>query len=276
MTGSNDVEASQPTAGTLRIEGPDAVAFAHAQFTSDVASLETGHWQWSAWLDARGRVRNLFHLLRLEPDRLVAILRGGDGEAMAQALRPSVFRSRASITALPPQHIAAGTALPFGTVHSESGTLHIGFSERSLSLPSPDTGGSDLEWRLQAIRHGEPWLPADLAGTLLPPALGLYRLGAIKLDKGCYPGQEIVARLHYRGGHKHLLAHMRLTAWIAPGSSPPAPAHDTASGIATSMQVLDCVPVDDAYEALAVVHESSLDALRQADAPMQVLHAFTP
>src|SRR6185312_11690713 len=50
--------------------------------------------------------------------------------------------------------------------------------------------------RRAQILLGWPWLPASALDVLLPPALSLHRLQAVAIDKGCYPGQEIVARLH--------------------------------------------------------------------------------
>ena len=69
-------------AETLLIEGPDALAFAHAQFSSNVQSLAIGAWQFSAWLNAQGRVRALFHLARLDEQRLLLLLRGGEAAAL--------------------------------------------------------------------------------------------------------------------------------------------------------------------------------------------------
>ncbi|MFS6628474.1 hypothetical protein, partial [Staphylococcus aureus] len=88
-------------AETLSIEGPDALAFAHAQFSSDVRSLAVGTWQFSAWLSAQGRVRALFHLACLDEQRLLLLLRGGEAGALGEALRRYVFRSRLTIAASP-------------------------------------------------------------------------------------------------------------------------------------------------------------------------------
>ncbi len=95
-------------AETLLLEGPDAGAFAHAQFSSKVDGLAVGRWQFSAWLDAKGRVRALFHLARLEPQRYLLLLRGGDAAAMVEALQRFVFRSRVRLTALPVRSLGTG------------------------------------------------------------------------------------------------------------------------------------------------------------------------
>lgn len=250
----------------LHLEGPDAADFAQAQFTSNVYALQTGCWQWSAWLDARGRVQSLFHLARLDEHRFAALLRGGDGHVLADRLRRYVFRSRLEISAEPPAPVGGGDPLPAFTLEESDGTMVLGLGDRRLVRPA--AGTDDLNWRLQAIRHGEPWLPGSCLDQLLPPALGLRRLGALSLDKGCYPGQEIAARLHYRGGHKHVLVHVQLNEEITPGT--------LSSVDDVSMQILDCVPAERGYEALAVVHENILPKLaRNDDASPRLMQRFS-
>lgn len=258
-------------ASLLTLEGPDALAFAHAQFTSNVPALDPGTWQWSAWLDARGRVRFLFHLARTDEQALVALLRGGHAADMAERLARFVFRSRVTLTPQPAQTVAGGPVRPAFRFEPDGGTRLFGFGDRSLVLPG--AGDGDTDWRLEAIRRGEPWLPDRFLDTFLPPVLGLRRLGALSLDKGCFPGQEIAARLHYHGGHKHALAHLRLRAPVAPGATA-LPAHPGESGSdALPAQVLDCVPAGGAHEALAVLHENAFAVLR--DTPPSPVDAAT-
>ncbi|NUR22168.1 MAG: folate-binding protein, partial [Frateuria sp.] len=59
----------------VSIEGPDAIAFAQSQLSSNLLALADRQWQFSAWLDAQGRVRFLFHLMRLDAQRLRLLLR---------------------------------------------------------------------------------------------------------------------------------------------------------------------------------------------------------
>src|SRR5690349_11660512 len=84
----------------LSIEGKDAVAFAQAQFTSDVTALAEEQWQWSAWLDAQGRARAVFALLRVDAGRLLAWQPLGDAVAVRDALRRYVFRSAVRVEAV--------------------------------------------------------------------------------------------------------------------------------------------------------------------------------
>ena len=210
---SDGLMTLSPLAETLLIEGADASSFAHAQFSSTVTSLAVGRWQFSAWLDPKGRVLAFFHLARLAEDRYLLLLRGGSAAVMAEALRRFVFRSKLSITALPPRTLQTGPATTAGSVTTESAELAftgdgitgllLGCGSHSLRIAPP--GNGDDAWRLPQLRLGWPWLAEPLLGKLLPAALSLQRLHAVAIDKGCYPGQEIVARLHFRGGHKRHL-----------------------------------------------------------------------
>ncbi|MFI4958920.1 MAG: folate-binding protein, partial [Lysobacterales bacterium] len=142
-------------AETLLIDGPDAMAFAHAQFSSNVNSLATGQWQFSAWLDPQGRVRALFHLARLADDRYLVLLRGGGAAAMVEALRRFVFRSKLNLTALPPRVLTTGPAMSLHAISDHNNTISLGCGTHSLQITAADIG--DDAWRLPQLRAGWPW-----------------------------------------------------------------------------------------------------------------------
>ena len=233
-------------AETLLIEGPDATAFAHAQFSSAVGSLATGQWQFSAWLDPQGRVRALFHLARLADDRYLLLLRGGVAAAMADALRRFVFRSKVSVTALPLRALATGPSLPLNAIMDDGATVSLGCATHSLRITASENG--DDAWRLPQLRAGWPCLPTQLLNELLPPALSLQRLHAVAIDKGCYPGQEIVARLHFRGGHKRHLHRVTLSQAANAGDVLRSDGREVGC-------VLETLTTDDGIEALVVLSD---------------------
>src|SRR3546814_1348694 len=92
MSFKPDTPFCLPDHTVISLQGPDAIAFAQAQCMNDVHALAPGQWQWNGWLSAKGRLQALFALLRAEPDRLLAIVRGGDGEALAAQWQRFVFR----------------------------------------------------------------------------------------------------------------------------------------------------------------------------------------
>jgi tRNA-modifying protein YgfZ len=203
------------TAQAVILEGPDAPAFAHNQFTSSVTSLSNGQWQFSSWLDAQGRVRALFHLARLSDETFLIVLRGGDAHEFADALRRFVFRSRVTLTAKEGMKIARGAALPMQVVDTDDNVFRFGCGSHSMHIASEVV--DDNSWQFAQLQEGWPWLPNNALNEFTPPALSLHRLGAIALDKGCYPGQEIVARLHYRGGNKRHLHRVELSKHVTDG-----------------------------------------------------------
>ena len=231
----------------IAIEGADARRFAQAQFAGDVDVLGSGQWQWNAWLDAKGPVRALMHLADIDDGRLLAILRGGNAETIHAALMRFVLRMHVTPKVL---HRAAfaGGPVALGTASTEpDGAVVLGYGARSLRLvPVAATldQAAQSEWRLQDIRQGWPTLPAGEPG-FLPPALGLEHLGAVAFRKGCYPGQEIAARLHYRGGHKYRLHHLCGRKPLPPGW--------VAAANGTAVWVLDAVSFQRKVEVLAVM-----------------------
>ena len=219
----------------LELSGPDAAAFAQAQFCSDSRELAPGAHQFGGWRDAKGRVQNFFRIDCLAPDRFHLQLRGGVAATMAEGLRRFVFRSKVKI------EVAA------------------------------DAGGDlDPALALAEIRAGIPRLPLALQGELLAAWLDFERLGAISYKKGCYPGQEIAARMHFRGGNSRRLHRVRVEG-----------AHNPTAGMLRDEEgkeagrVLQAVPLDrHAFEALAVLRdgfgERSLQSEGEAGAAIEV------
>ena len=239
-----------PKPQMLEIAGADAIAFAHAQFCNDVIALGRGHWQWNAWLSAQGRVRYFFMLLRDADDRLRLLLRGGDAQAMCVELARFVFRAKVSLSAITGMQAlgcdageaqAALGALPGNAetvIHEGNLGLRLpGPEARWLCLNArpPTTAASAVSdealnrWYLDDIRAGLPFLAPALQDQLLPQWLGLGRLGAINVGKGCYPGQEVMARLHFKGGNKRGLYRIQLDCKGLPAPGTPLFAADATT-----------------------------------------------
>lgn len=237
-------------AQSVSIEGTDAVAFAQAQFSSHVDALECGRWQFSAWLSAQGRVRALFHLARPSANQLLLLLRGGDADALAAALERYVFRAKVSIAAIRPRQISTGPALALYALQATGSDLEFGCGDHRMHVS--DTAASDTRWRLPQLQAGWPWLPATELDQWLAPALSLQRLQATVTDKGCYPGQEIIARLHFRGGHKWHLHGAALTHPVTAGSRLYLGGRDIGC-------ILDVVVHDTQVDALVVMNDAAAD-----------------
>ena len=213
----------------LALEGPDAARFAHAQFMSDVTSLADGQWQWSGWLTPKGRVLALFALLRLDAQRLWLLLPDADPEALAAQLRRFVFRSKVAIEPRPELGVtgafaadAQGHGARIAMHDAESVALDFGGEggARTLAISPVDAAPADAAavaaWRAFDLAHGLPRLGDGQADRWTPQQLSLDRLRAYSVKKGCYPGQEIVARTHFLGQAKRGLALLEGDAPLAP------------------------------------------------------------
>lgn len=228
---------SLPAPQILEIGGADALAFAQAQFSSNLAGLANGHWQWSAWLSPQGRVRAFFHLLRDDDERVRLVLRGGSAATLRTELTRYVFRSKVSLSVVERQHACISRS-PFDL--GRPGQVPTGWrfacndTATCIALPgafprylllsgderaeADESSAAQNENALADIEAGLVTLDPTLEGRLLPTWIGLDALGATSTDKGCYPGQEIVARLHFKGATKRSL---RRIAY--PASTLPAP-----------------------------------------------------
>jgi len=260
-----------PSAEILHIDGTDAATFLHTQLSSSVHELPPDQWQWSAWLNVQGRVRALLQLGHGPDGHYYAWLRGGRAGDLAQALQPFVMRAKVSIRASS-QVSTHGHALPEGKFANHGDELVFGMGPHSWRLtlqnPSQTSSNESLQRiRLEEIRRGWPHIPDNFLNVLLPPALGLEHLTAVRFDKGCFPGQEVAARLHFRGGHKYRLAHLCSASPVRPGQTLKAP-H------AYPLKILDSAASERGFEMLAVVHQEFEPST--LDAGIDLLKQFAP
>jgi folate-binding protein YgfZ len=216
--------------GVIRIDGPDAASFLQAQVTADLRGLAPGTSTLAAWCSPQGRV---IALLRIGPfaDGYLAVLPRELCGSVHERLRRFVLRSRVAITdvsadlavvgisgrepgaldALPPPGELAVLRLP------ASRELLIGTAEPlSAATAGLDPAGDDA-WEARCIAEGEPEVYVSTSESWVPQMLNLDLLGAVSFRKGCYPGQEIVARTQNLGRIKR-----RMFRYHVAGPSLPA------------------------------------------------------
>ncbi|WP_184384505.1 folate-binding protein YgfZ [Xanthomonas cannabis] len=217
----------------VRLAGADAVAFAHAQFANDVQALAIGQWQWNAWLTAKGRVVAIFALLREDDAQLLMLLPDGNAAEIAAQLGRFVFRRKLTINAIKlsayggfePAQRAHGAHADIGTLHI---ALDMGTAERprtlllaqDTALAAPmEVPSIDARWRQEDLQLGLVRLPQAQREQWTPQQLALDRLHAFSVKKGCYPGQEIVARTHFLGKAKRALQLLEIEGKAEVGDS---------------------------------------------------------
>lgn len=207
-----------PDHAVIEFSGPDAGTFAQAQLMNDVAALEAGHWQWNGWLTPKGRLLALFALLKHADGRLWLLVPDRDPDALADGLRRYLFRSKVAIEVRGDLQVGAAFATPDSAssarmaesgdeveldLGTDSGPRRLLISARSDLAIDP---AAVARWQHFDLEHGLPRLPDSQVEHWTPQQLSLQRLRAFSIKKGCYPGQEIVARTHFLGKAKRGLA----------------------------------------------------------------------
>ena len=223
-----DAPFALPDIAVVTLSGRDAVAFAQAQFMSDVAALAPGHWHWSGWLTPKGRVIALFAVLRRDVESLYVLLHDVDPAAFVSSLQRLVFRSKVMIGIDRDAHVSGALRIPSvargheAHIDGDAIELNLGTDAHPRTLQvgptaAPSDPDAHARWRALDMAFGLPRLPADQADSWTPQQLSLDRLRAFSVRKGCYPGQEIVARTHFLGQVRRGLVALR-----APDAAPRA------------------------------------------------------
>lgn len=220
-----------PDHHVLALAGRDALAFAQAQTMNDVAALADGQWHWNGWLTPKGRLVALFALLRLDAETVWLVLPDADPHALAARLQTFVFRSKVALQVrgdlsvsgamLPPAQ-ASGSRLAGDAATGIELDLGGAGGPRALRIgpvPGREDASALARWRAYDLEHGLPRLDPAQAGHWTPQQLSLDRLHAYSVKKGCYPGQEIVARTHFLGQAKRGTVLLRPVMEVAPGAA---------------------------------------------------------
>ncbi len=186
----------------LRISGEDAISFCQSQFCADLRNARSHQWLTTAWCNPKGRARIVIivacHQHRVE---LVFPL---SQSALVEALMPYAIGRRLQFSELLPV-VGSFAAIADAAVLGSS-------PQRTLQLDDPARPGAEppqdwlLRWQWADLCLPLPWLSPATSERFLPQFLGLEETGGLSFQKGCYPGQEVIARLHYLGQVKHRLS----------------------------------------------------------------------
>jgi len=262
----------------VEVRGADAGRFLHAQLSQTIVPTPAASAPLAGWLDARGRVRALLRVWPL-PDRwLLATPREGVDDLLKR-LRMFVLRSAvalrvaddvalAALLDATPDSLAARqlppTAAPGSLV--ERGTLRwlcvgpgywqvLGPRAAVEALASELPGVPLDAAALAEIRLGLPAIVPPLVDRFVAQMLNFDALGATTFDKGCYPGQEVVARVHNLGDVKRRMHRYATTA------APPAiGVAVTAAGGEAVGEVIRSAATAEGCELLAVVDHAAADS----------------
>ena len=202
----------------LELTGDDVQTFLQNQLTQDVRNLEIGQWVFSGHCDAKGKLWSLLRVWRTDEAYYLLTSPEAAQASLTQMQKFSVF-SKVAIKNLTPStgfRFYPETAFVHGHVAmKQQGTagpvfqLGLGQASLMLSIGHKDSEShvalNETPWLRYEIEHGVAQLTAATIGEYVPQMLGVDSLGGINFKKGCYIGQETVARMHYLGQNKRAL-----------------------------------------------------------------------
>jgi folate-binding protein YgfZ len=225
----------------VRVGGPEAVSYLQGQLSQDVEALTSGASAESLLLSPQGKVDALVRVTRTADDEVVIDVDGGYGEAVVARLRRFKLRTKADIEALAWRCLALR-----GPRATELARVTEGWAGHALPADWPGLPGVDLlgedpplpdgarvcgteAWEAVRVEAGIPRMGAELTERTIPAEAGVVER-TVSFTKGCYTGQELVARIDARGSR--VPRHLRGLVLGRPESSdvPPVGAAVVAAG----------------------------------------------
>jgi hypothetical protein len=202
--------------GLLSVTGPDARDFLHAQLTNDIANLPADRAVLAGWCTAKGRLLASFLVIPAAGGFLLQLARD-IAPAVAKRLSMFILRSKVKIAD------ESEAWAQYGVWDSAARTSGVTWDgDRVSVLVEPgrilrlgkglalNATRSEDAWTLDEIRAGRPLISAATQDKFVPQMLNLEKLGAVDFRKGCYPGQEIVARAQHLGEVKRRLTRVQV------------------------------------------------------------------
>jgi tRNA-modifying protein YgfZ len=238
------IELDHP--GMVRIRGADAVKFLQGQLSNDVARLDAEHSLLAGYHNPQGRTIALLRLVQWGADDILAVVPRELAAGVATRLAKFVLRAKVKVVDESAGWRVAGlvggadaaSGVPLDLPTSVGTQVRVGDAvfvcvshqpPRWLAIspadaPSPvlNYPASDLAtWQRLEVAAGQPQVYAATSEEFVAQMLNLDALNAIAFDKGCYTGQEVIARAHYRGRVKRRMQRFisRDVCQLSPGDS---------------------------------------------------------
>lgn len=168
----------------VAVRGADALPFLNSQFAADLNGLGDDRMCWSALLNPQGRVLHVLAATRLAADDWRLCVPFSRGSELIEYLRQFVFRRKLALSPDDDHHVAPGE------------------TPVALMLTTDPAAAMDATHVDLFIAAGLALIDPAASGRHLAHSLRLDRFDAFSVKKGCYPGQEIVARTHFLGRNK--------------------------------------------------------------------------
>ena len=288
----NGATPALSTLGVIRAEGPDAASFLQGQLTQDFALLDASEARLAALCTAKGRMIASFVGIKPQPETILLVCSKDILAATLKRLSMFVMRAKAKLTDASDQfnvYGLAGTAIAGnGGNPAAAPGQRVAVNDASLVSLYPSDGvpralwiaatdcaaptGAPLDiglWQWSEVRSGIVTLTAPVVDAFVPQMLNYESVGGVNFKKGCYPGQEIVARSQFRGTLKRRAYLVQADGALAVGDEVFA-ASDAEQPVGTVAQVAPAP--DGGWSALISMQVAALEAgglhAGAADGPM--------
>jgi tRNA-modifying protein YgfZ len=243
------------TYGIIAISGEKAAVFLQGQLSNDIDTIKHGSYQWSAYCNLKGRVRALLRVWPSENGYCLLLPKS----IVAQTL--SVLKHYGRFSKITIEDKSADYTIT-GFVGSMPEALRRSTTIQLLQLPDEpvprficvgshppfkedisDSAQADLaQWQTLDIRAGIPEILAQTVELFLPHHVGLIALKAISFSKGCFCGQEVIARMEYKSSPKRQLAYLQAASYEGslptPGTKIYADPHNSTQTIGTVVNAI--------------------------------------
>ena len=223
--------------GVIRVEGEDAAKFLHGQLTQDFALLDLQHARLAAFLSAKGRMQASFIGFKRSETEVLLVCSRDLLAPTLKRLSMFVLRAKAKLTDATNDFALyglAGDAVPGGSqtawTKADTGNASVvhlypadGQPRALWVAPSSDPApeGSVLDtalWLWSEVKSGVATLTTPVVEAFVPQMLNYESVGGVNFKKGCYPGQEVVARSQFRGTLKRRAYIAHAAAEVAVGA----------------------------------------------------------
>ncbi|WP_445345929.1 CAF17-like 4Fe-4S cluster assembly/insertion protein YgfZ [Acinetobacter bohemicus] len=212
---------------SFTLNGVDAQKFLQGQVTLNVAALAENVTRYTAICSLKGRIQFGLWLKKLNPESFEIVTTQDQSEEFAKHIKKFGAFSKMKLEQ---------TAQVFPTINAD--TTDFATAETDINI-----------WQLQAIEAGQAWISATTAELFQPQELRLHQREGVHYDKGCYIGQEIIARLWFKAKPKSWLHLVQGTGDV------PAP----ATQLNKDIQIVNSIAIDGGYKALVVAKPAALE-----------------
>ncbi|MFO1324765.1 MAG: folate-binding protein [Burkholderiales bacterium] len=279
--------APVPGLGLLTFDGPDAAGFLHGQLSSDVAAMAPGDAGWSSYNSPKGRMLGSMLLWRRAPESFVAFVAADLAESLRKRLAMFVLRAKVAVADLTAagrrfgvsgagarDAVAAALGAAPDAAHGvvADGALVVATPDGRMLIHAPNdaadailrrlqsnavaTGADD--WERASIAAGVPLITRATQDLFVPQTANWDLVGGVNFRKGCYPGQEIVARMQYLGRLKERLFAFHVSAAVPAAGTP---LYSPAFGEQACGTVVNAAPsATGGSDLLAVVQWSAMES----------------